>query len=79
MLLSNTLIELSQRVSDLLAAALNGTIFSGEAFIDDFLEVVTYSQVSSVVKHCEKLEKHIIASLLANYAVSGPKRNYKQN
>lgn len=54
MLLNKASIDHSQRVSALSAAAPAGTPFPEQASNDDFLKVVTYSQVSSMVKQCEK-------------------------
>ena len=56
LLLNNSSIEHSQRVSALSAAAPSGTLFSDQAINDDFLEVVTYNQVSSIFKQCERAQ-----------------------
>lgn len=53
MLLSNASIEHSRRTSALAAAAPNGTVFSDQSSNDDFLDAVTYKQLSSVVNQCE--------------------------
>lgn len=63
MLLNNANIEHSKRVSALSAASPAGTIFSDQAMNDEFLKVVTYNQVSSIVKQCERANG---STLLAN-------------
>lgn len=53
MLLNNASTEHSQHVSVLSLAAPTGTSFPEQASNEDFLNVVTYLQVSSIVKQCE--------------------------
>lgn len=73
LLLINASIEHSQRVSALSAAAPAGTVFNDQASNDDFLKVVTYNQVSSIVKQCEKSNTSIIS---ANAGGPGGSRLY---
>lgn len=54
MLSSNAAIEHSQHVQCLNAAAPEGTIFSDQSSNDKILSAVTYQQLASVVKQCEK-------------------------
>lgn len=56
MILSNAGIEYWQQITALAAIAPNGTLFTDQSFRDHFLESVTYRQVVSVVKQCEKTE-----------------------
>lgn len=57
LLLNNAGIEHSQRVSALSAAAPNGASFTAQSTNDEFLSVVTYNQVSGIVKQCEKANR----------------------
>lgn len=54
MLLSNASIEQSQRVSVLAAVASSGQNFSEQSTNDEFLNAVTYKQLASMVKQCER-------------------------
>lgn len=54
MLLSHANIEQSARVSVLAAAAPSTADFDDNSTNDDFLEAVTYKQLASVVKQCER-------------------------
>lgn len=56
MLLSNAFIEHSQHVCKLSDAAPAGVVFSKLARNDNFLHKVTYIEVSSNVKQCERAE-----------------------
>lgn len=62
LLLSNASIDHSQCVSALSAAAPVGTVFNDQASSDDFLQVVTYNQVFSIVKQCEKANVSTISA-----------------
>lgn len=55
--LINWSIEDSQSVSALSAGALTGAKFSAQSSNDIILKVFTYSQVSSIVKRCEKSKR----------------------
>lgn len=55
-LLNNSTIKHLQRVSTLSVAAPTVTSFSARSNNEGFLKVVTYSQVSSIVKQSEKSE-----------------------
>lgn len=78
MLLSNASIEHSQRVSALAAAAPNGTVFTDQSSNDDYLKAVTYRQLASVVKQCEKASTPVYSPALAASAAgitTRPKRS----
>lgn len=57
MLLNNSSAEYSRRVSALSAATPTCTTFSAQSSNNDFLKVLTYSHVSSIVNQCEKSER----------------------
>lgn len=54
MLLSNSAIDDSQRVSVLAAAAPSGDSLDAQSTNDQFLSAITYQSVSSVIKQCDK-------------------------
>ena len=56
MLLSNSSVDHNQRVSILAAIAPNNDQFSEDSSNDDYLSVVTYNSVASVVKQCDRSE-----------------------
>lgn len=61
LLLSNANIDHSQRVSALSSAAPSGVVFTDQAQNDEFLEVVTYHQVSSIVRQCIKANSTVLS------------------
>lgn len=63
MLLSNANIDHSQRVSAIAPSVPNGNEFSDQATNDKSLHV-TYNQLVSVVKHCEKLQNEFVSNAL---------------
>lgn len=77
MLLSNESIEHSQHVSALSAAAPTGTAFPVQASNDEFLEVVTYSQLSSIVKQREKFKRLTAGMMNASSGSGSSKRTFK--
>ena len=53
MLLSNALVNDSQRVSILAAASPSENVVGPQATNDQFLSAVTYNSIASVVKQCD--------------------------
>ena len=58
MLLSNSAIDDTQRISVMAAAAPSDQHLNGQSTNDQFLSAITYQSVASVVKQCDKSSQH---------------------
>ena len=79
MLLSNSAIDDSQRVSVMAAAAPSDESLNSQSSNDAFLSSITYQSVSSVIKQCDKTTHTTVDQAPLSASSAGTSRSHEQN